>query len=290
MPSLTVLRPGALATVQDLGRPGLAALGVGPSGAFDRRGHLLANRLVGNPADAAGLELLLGGAALRAESPLWMAVTGAWGPVTADGWPVEPHTAVLVPAGAVLEFGAPESGLRYSLAVRGGIDVPPVLGSRSWDTLARLGPSPLTGGQQLPVGGPPHTDVPAVDLVPVGPPPSGTLRLEILPGPRRDWFEDAAWGLLTAAEWRVSARSDRTGVRLEGPELRRSRHEELPSEGMVAGAVQVSPDGIPTVLGVDAPVTGGYPVIAVLALGELDRLAQARPGQRVVLARAFRRG
>ncbi|WP_210507271.1 biotin-dependent carboxyltransferase family protein [Naasia sp. SYSU D00057] len=289
MSAVRVLSPGALALVEDEGRPGWAALGVGPAGAFDRGALRLANRLVGNAESAAGLELLLGGAVLVPDADVWIAVTGAWGAVRAGGAPVEPHTATLLPARSALEFAAPEHGLRYCLALRGGIAVPPVLGSRSRDTLAGLGPAPLAAGDVLPLGPEPATAVPAADLVPVDPPADGPVRLDVLPGPRRDWFTDSAWQALTTATWHVSPRSDRTGVRLEGPALRRTREGELPSEGMVPGAIQVSPDGSPTILGADAPVTGGYPVLGVIASASFDRLAQLRPGQPVLLTpRALR--
>lgn len=288
--TLRVVSTGPLALVEDLGRPGLAHLGVGASGAFDRAALRLANRLVGNPEAAAGLEVLLGGAELVPDTGCWLAVTGAWGEVAFDGTAVEPHTATLLPAGARLVLPPARSGLRYCVAVRGGVDVPAVLGSRSRDTLAALGPPPLASGDVLPIGAPPHEGVPAADLVPVDPPADGTVRLDILPGPRRDWFDATAWEALPTAPWTVSPRSDRTGIRLNGPALARVRMEELPSEGMVPGAIQVSPDGSPTVLGVDAPVTGGYPVIAVVADSSFDRLAQLRPGQRVLLTpRASRR-
>ena len=280
---LTVLSTGPLALVEDLGRSGLASLGVGRSGAFDRTAHRLANRLVGNPEDAAALELLLGGARFTVDGPGWIAVTGAWGPVTANGRPVEPHTATPVQAGDVLEFGSAASGLRYTLAVRGGIAVEQVLGSRSRDTLAALGPAPLVPGDRLPIGPNPRHAVPAVDVVPIEPPPGGDVVLSVSPGPRHDWFESEAIGLLHRSRWIVSSRSDRTGVRLEGPALARSRTGELPSEGMVPGAIQVSPDGAPTILAVDAPVTGGYPVIAVVLPRSVDRLAQVRPGQGILL-------
>lgn len=280
---LTVLTPGPLALVEDLGRPGLASLGVGASGAFDRGAHRLANRLVGNPAGAASIELLLGGAFFSIDRAGWIAVTGAWGPIAAGGRAVEPHTATPVQAGDVLEFGPATSGLRYVLAVRGGIAVEPVLGSRSRDTLAALGPAPVAAGDRLPIGDEPTSPVPAVDLVPIDPPPAGDIVLEVSPGPRRDWFEPDAIEVLHRTRWTVAARSDRTGVRLDGPALARSRTDELPSEGMVPGAIQVSPDGAPTILAVDAPVTGGYPVIAVVLPRSLDRLAQVRPGQGVLL-------
>ncbi len=279
MTQIFLLHSGQLALVQDRGRPGLAHLGVGSAGAMDRASLALANRLVGNDPDAAGLEILLGGLGLEADAPLWFAVTGAWGGVTAGGRPVEPHTATLLQAGERLVFPRAERGIRYYLAVRGGIDLPPVLGSRSRDTLAELGPEPLRSGEVVPVGPEPATPIPPVDVIPVDAPVEGVVVLEVRPGPRLDWFVDESWDALLETEWRVSPRSDRRGVRLEGPALERTDARELPSEGLVPGAIQVSPDGAPTILAADHPVTGGYPVIAVVTDASLDLLAQVRPGQ-----------
>lgn len=291
MSTLRVLDPGALTLVQDLGRPGLAALGVSASGAFDRTAHRLANRLVGNDEGAGALEHLLGGLRLTLPAGTWFAVTGAWGVlrlIDARGRAraVEPHTAVRADTEAELQLGPITRGLRATVAVRGGIAVPAQLGSRSRDTLAALGPAPLVAGDRLPLGPAPAAAVPPADLVPVNPPTDGVVELAVRPGPRHDWFGAAAWHLLLTGEWRASVRSDRTGVRLEGPVLARtpeSQDEELASEGMLRGSIQVSPDGAPTVFGPDHPVTGGYPVIAVVTDASLDLLAQLRPGQPVRL-------
>jgi biotin-dependent carboxylase-like uncharacterized protein len=254
---------------------------MGSAGAMDRAALALADRLVGNDADAAGLEILLGGAEFETDAPLWFAVTGARGSVTAGGRPLEPNTATLLDAGDRLEFAAAERGIRYYLALRGGIDAPRVLGSRSRDTLAGLGPDPLRGGDVLPIGPEPATPIPPVDVVPVDAPPEGTVALGVRPGPRRYWFAEESWHELLHGDWRVSPRSDRSGVRLEGAAIVRTDARELPSEGMVPGAIQVSPDGAATILAADHPVTGGYPVIAVVTDASLDALAQLRPGQPV---------
>ena len=291
MNTARVIEPGPLALVHDLGRPGLATLGVSASGAFDRAAHRLANRLVGNPDDAAAIECLLGGLRLALPPGTWFAVTGAWSTavlVTDDGTrrAVEPHTAMRTDAPAELHLGIVTHGLRTTVALRGGLAVPAVLGSRSRDTLAALGPEPLRGGDVLPIGPEPAAPVPPADLVPIDPPRDGVVELEVRPGPRHDWFTAEAWRLFTAGEFTTSARSDRTGVRLEGHALERVPDlfgVELASEGMLRGSIQVSPDGAPTVLGPDHPVTGGYPVIAVVVDSALDRLAQLRPGQPVRL-------
>jgi biotin-dependent carboxylase-like uncharacterized protein len=279
--ALTVIRSGPLTLVQDRGRPGHAHLGVGTAGAMDRAALALGNRLVGNDADAAGLEILLGDLELESDLPLWLAVTGARGEVVAGGLRVEPNTATLLPAGERLVVPAAERGIRYYLAVRGGLALPRVLGSRSRDTLAGLGPEPLAADDILPIGPEPAAPIPSVDVVPVDPPPPDAVTLLLRPGPRRDWFGAASWESLFEADWTVSPRSDRTGVRLEGPPLERTDARELPSEGMLPGAIQISPDGAPTILAVDHPVTGGYPVIAVVTDASLDALAQLRPGQGV---------
>jgi biotin-dependent carboxylase-like uncharacterized protein len=185
-----------------------------------------------------------------------------------------------------LSIGTAHQGLRFSVALRGGVDVESILGSRSRDTLASLGPAPLSADSALPLGSAVAGPVPSVDLVPGNMPTDGPMELLVRPGPRRDWFTDAAWDHLLESDWRVSPRSDRTGVRLEGSALNRVEDvagRELPSEGMLPGAIQVSPDGAPTVLGPDHPVTGGYPVIAVVIDAGLDRVAQLRPGQLVRL-------
>jgi biotin-dependent carboxylase-like uncharacterized protein len=278
MATLTVLATGPLTTVQDLGRPGFAASGVGPSGAADRSALRLANRLVGNPEGAAGLEVTLGGLRLRPDADVVLALAGARCPVTVDGRPAAHRAALRVPAGAEVALGAPATGLRTCCAVAGGIAVAPVLGSRSTDLLAGLGPPVVRAGDVLPIGGAAGA-APALDLAPGIDPPGGVVTLDAIPGPREGWFAAAALDRLGAATWSVGARSDRVGLRLDGPALRRSITDELPSEGLVRGALQVPPSGRPTLLLADHPVTGGYPVIAVVVDADVDRAAQLRPGQ-----------
>ena len=279
---IRVLRPGPLTTVQDLGRPGLAHLGVGRSGAADRGAARRANALVGNDASAAVLETTLGGLRLRAEADLVLALTGAASAWTVDGVAVWRDVAVGVPAGAEVRIAAPASGVRGYLAARGGIDVAPWQGSRSRDTLSGLGPEPLRAGDLLPVG--PRSSAafpPAVaDPAPVLPDPVGVVTLPAVPGPRLDHLVAPAelWG----AVWTIGRQADRVGLRLEGPSPSRARTDELPSEGCLPGAVQLTPDG-PVLLLADAPVTGGYPVVAVLTAAALDLAAQLRPGQRLRL-------
>jgi biotin-dependent carboxylase-like uncharacterized protein len=267
---IEVLNAGPLTTVQDQGRAGYAALGVPRSGAFDRSAAALANRLVGNPASAALFEVTLGGLELRCVDAVTLAVAGA-----ACGG-IDHATPVSVPAGAVVRLGVPARGLRSYLAVRGGVLAEPVLGSRSTDLLSGLGPPRVRAGDEFVVGAQPGDPVSSSDAATV---PS---LLRVLPGPRLDWFAESAFDQLCLTPWQVRSDSDRVGVRLDGPALVRIERGELPSEATRRGAVQVPPDGLPIILGPDAPVTGGYPVIAILA--DLDAAAQLRPGDTVLLS------
>ncbi len=279
--AFTVLDAGPLTLIQDRGRPGHSAIGVGTSGALDRAASALANRLLGNPLDAATLEVTVGGLTLRCERAAWIAVTGADGEVTLNGEAIELDAAIAVPAGATLHLPIARAGLRYYLAARGGFDADSELGSRSRDTLSGLGQRPLVPGDRLEIGGEPVEPIPTVPMNPAWPPTLETVTVRLHPGPRSDWMEpDALLGLYEQV-WRVSPQSNRIGARLEGTPLERRRNDELPSEGMVAGGLQLPPNGLPTVLLADHPVTGGYPVIAVVADADLDRFAQLRPGQGV---------
>lgn len=280
--SLDILRTGPLALIEDRGRPGLAHVGVSDSGAADRRSHQLANRLVGNPGDRATIEVTLGGLAIRVRGgSVAVAVTGADANPSVDGVPFGINSIQHVHDGQVLSLGVPHAGLRSYLAVRGGVDAEVVLGSRSYDVLAQIGPTPLQAGDVLRVGE--HSDdVPAVDQAPVAAIVDGVLELSVVPGPRDDWFTDP--DVLIHTDWLMTDHSDRVGMRLIGTPLEhRTPHRQLASEGAARGAIQVPPNGSPVILGPDHPVTGGYPVIGVLIDDDADRMAQARPGQTVRL-------
>lgn len=282
--ALVVVSPGPQSLVQDVGRPGLLDLGVSASGALDRGAARRANRLVGNPRGAAVVEALLGGLRVRAVTDLVVAVTGAEGPVTrytgADQVAAPREAPFRLAAGEELVLGAPVRGARSYLAVRGGIDVPAVLGSRSTDLLSGLGPAPLVQGQTLQVGAPPGEAVASRPEVPdrAAGPGTGPVTVDVVPGPRADWFTADAVGVLCGQVWSVGDDSNRVGLRLEGAPLRRATTSELPSEGVVAGSVQVPSSGLPVVLLADHPVSGGYPVVGVVRDAHLDRLAQLRPG------------
>lgn len=284
--TLVVESPGLLTLLQDLGRPGLGHLGVSPSGAFDRSALRQLNLLLGNNLGAAALEVLGGGLVLRAETPALVAVTGGASRITVDGDPAAYGRAIPLHTGQRLALGAPTAGLRAYVGVAGGFVTADELGSRSTDTLAGLGPPPMKAGDRLETGPPSHPpdleDAPALGR-------TGDLTLDVALGPRDDWFTAAAVRRLLESAWQVSPASDRVGVRLTGPALERSRTDELPSEPCIRGSVQVSTDGQPIVFGPDHPVTGGYPVIAVVLDRHTDRLAQATPGQVVRFSRVSMR-
>ncbi len=288
-----VAAAGPLTLVQDLGRPGAAAMGLSPSGALDRRSLLLANRLLRNAAGAAGLEILLGGLRLDITAGAWLAVTGARGPVLLNGEPCPMNRAQFASAGSVLEFHLPDAGLRYYLGISGGLAAPLLSGSASSDLLSGMGPGPLRVDDVLskhPVGTAVEAGAAGATAAAAGPPtvkdppPAGqTLALRITDGPRKNMFASSAWRLLTGQEWEVSPESNRIGARLLGTPLaqREDAQAQLPSEGMVTGALQVPPSGLPTIFLADHPVTGGYPVIAVVRRSDLDTVGQARPGQKI---------
>lgn len=280
MSALEVLRPGPLALLQDVGRSGLAALGITASGAFDRRAFRAGAALVGNdPAGSdAAIEVTLGGLVVRAVGgPVQVALTGAPVPTTVGGLVAPFGRAFALADGDELALGMPPRGVRSYFSVRGGLLAEPEFGSRSRDLLAQLGPPPLKAGDVVEVGPAPEWQ-PAAD---------GTLEpdfpavLDVLPGPRFDWLADPA---ALARVWEVSPQSDRVGVRLLGEPLAWASARvgtELPSEPVVRGGIQVPPGGLPVLFGPDHPTTGGYPVVGVIA--DPDLLAQLRPGDRIAL-------
>lgn len=275
MTTVEILRTGAATTVQDLGRPGLAALGIGRSGAADQGAAALANRLVGNSPASAVLETVLGGLCLRPDRPIVVAAAGTSAGLLVGGRHQSGHAPVLVPANRTIEIEAPRVGLRTYLAVAGGFIPRSVLGSRSCDTLAGIGPEPLQAGQVLHIGA--AIGSPGVAVVWPGLPAS-PVTLDVSPGPRADWFDIKT---LTAPSWEVAAELDRIGSRLTGGTVERVVSAELPSEGVVRGAVQIPPDGRPVLFGADHPTTGGYPVIAILTDRSADIAAQLKPGTTV---------
>jgi KipI family sensor histidine kinase inhibitor len=289
--ALVIERPGFYATIQDAGRPGFGHLGVGRSGALDAEALAEANWLTGNPPGAAGIEIAPGGFACRATSDLVLAVTGAAVPLAIsapdhgeDPRPAPLRTPFLLRAGERLSFGPPRAGFRSYLAVRGGVAVPPVLGSRSTDTLSALGPLPLRGGMVVPIGAAPTGEVWYADGPAAEPELAQPAVLPVALGPHDDLFSPAAVERLFASTWTVDTAADRVGLRLSGSAgaLPVADAGELPSEGMVSGSIQVPPSGNPILFLNDHPVTGGYPVIGVVAADALRLTAQLAPGDRIV--------
>ncbi len=276
-----MVRSGALTTIQDAGRPGLAHLGVPRSGALDRSAHSLANRLVGNDESSAVLETTVDGVTLVLETDAVVAVSGALAAVSVNGRPAGWSLPVYVRAGQTLAVGAARRGARSYVAFSGGLVVAPVLGSASTDLLSGLGPAPVAAGDVLALG--PHpVAVPALDMAPY-PLPSDPVELTVHAGPRYDWLAPDGVATIETGTWEVSSSSNRIALRLEGPAVGRSCLEELPSEGLVLGAIQSLPDGGLVVFLADHPTTGGYPVVGVVDPDSLGACAQARPGTAVKL-------
>jgi KipI family sensor histidine kinase inhibitor len=277
-PGIKIAEPGLLATVQDTGRVGHKHQGVARSGAFDQEALRIGNRLLGNDPRDAAFEVTMGGFRATAERDCWFAVTGAQGRMLLGGEEIDGYVAHPWRAGTELQLDWFTRGARAYLAVRGGLLATEVLGSPASDTLAGIGYPPLVAGDQLGIGEEPAAGIPGIEATVWGAPPEGVLDLELEAGPRTDWFTQDALETLFNSVWTVSINANRVGVRLDGPELVRARQGELASEGMLAGALQVPPDGRPVILGPDGPVTGGYPVIATLNERSLSTVAQARPG------------
>ncbi len=281
---VSVVSPGAQSLIQDLGRFGYADLGVSEAGALDAPAMTAANRLAGNRPNDAVVETAMGGLTIKAHGDQVVAVTGASSSLTIKGTantrsaPLETPFALL--DGEQLTIGPARRGLRNYVAIRGGIDVPEVLGSRATDTMSGLGPEPLAAGSFIPVAEAPPTSVVA-HPGPAADEPSadeGPVTVDIVPGPRDDWFDQAAFESLCNQDWGVTPKSNRVGLRLDGTPLERAASGELPSEGTVAGSIQMPPSGLPVLFLADHPVTGGYPVIAVVTHRDLGKVAQIPPG------------
>ncbi len=268
--TLVVEDAGLCSLLVDGGRPHLRHRGVPLGGAADRWSWQLGNALVGNPPDATALEVTLVGPALRAEQPVAVAVCGAEFVMSVDGEPRPAGAAFPLLPGEVLRIGPALRGARAYVCVAGGFLVPPLLGSRSsFEPLAASThlpcPAARIGRRCLPLQACPLPDAAAA------------IVLRVVDGPQRAWFPDESF---FQQEYEVLPASNRMGVRLRGQPLAR-RPGEMLSEPVAPGAVQVTHDGQPIVLGVDGQTIGGYPKIAHVIQADLDRLAQLRPGQRV---------
>ena len=288
--TIEILKPGLLTTLQDAGRPGSAHLGIGRAGAFDEPALRIANALCGNPHDACALEITLLGPTLRFDADAWIAVAGAPLPLRVDGIERPKWAPVCVPAGATLELGAMRSGCRSCLAVRGGFDIAPVLGSRSTDVSAGLGPNggrPLRGGDKLNAGRAPAPsfDPRSLPKWRLDPrpwfPDDSSKPLRLLPGHHLDQLTTTSRNSLFSDNFVVHADSNRVGVRLAGPTLAWKSPIEMISESCVPGLLQLPPSGQPIAFGPECPVSGGYPRIGQIAAVDIPRLAQRRPGDAV---------
>ena len=278
--SIHVRRPGLLTTVQDLGRWGHQATGGPVAGPMDTFSHRLANLLVGNPSDAATLEITLLGPELEFEVAAMAAVCGADFDVAIDGQAMGVGVSMPVPAGARMHFGRRRAGARAYLAGAGGLLIAPVLGSRATHLVSSMGGvdgRALVAGDRLPIRATPS---PATTRRGSGVtlPASGRARLRLLPGPQADWFEPSALTLLTSVSFRVSPRSNRMGYRLEGPPLSRRRTHEPISEPLAFGALQVPAAGEPILLMADRQTAGGYPKIGNVIAADLPLAGQLAPG------------
>ena len=282
--NLVVRRCGPMLTIQDRGRRGRAHEGIARAGAFDHRAASLANRLLGNDPDSAVLEVLLGSCAFDVTDPTTASITGAILPLLVNGIDASQNHVLELRPGDLLELGMPTDGLRAYLALRGGVDCPIVLGTRSYDSLGKIGPPPLSGGDIVRAGPSSRGEV-WFEPVPVRPRPA-LPTIDIVEGPRYDWLSAQARVDLTQERWTVDPASDRIGVRLRGEVLTRAAEyesRELATEAMIPGAIQLPANGQPIVLGPDCGTTGGYPVVAVVRERSMSDLAQLRPGQHVRL-------
>jgi antagonist of KipI len=282
--NLLVQDAGPLTTVQDLGRMGQLRVGLPRSGPMDREAFVLANRLVGNDDNAAGLECTLMGPRLEFADARWVAVTGAEMLVTLDGEEMPRWQSFRVPAGGVLRMGAARTGVRAYFAVAGGIATPPALGSRS--TYVRGG-----------LGGIDGRAIRKRDTLPLGPAPAGgtarRVRAEMVPvhgdepsidailGPQDDRFSAAGIAALFEGPYEMLPQSDRMGARFKGPRIEHTRGHDIISDGIALGAIQVIGDGQPIVLLVDRQTAGGYTKIGAVCSYEIGRVGQLKPGQRL---------
>lgn len=284
---LIVVDPGPLTTVQDLGRPGYQRLGIPPSGPLDRAAFVLANRLVGNPDAAAGLELTFRGPRLEVRRDCVAAVTGADMAMTVNGRPAPPWTAVRLHPGDVVAFGVAAAGSRAYLAVAGGLDVPPVLGSRATYLRGRLGGvegRALEKGDALVVG-PPARALETLAGRAVAerhrPAYGAAVECRVVLGPQEDRFTPEGVAAFLEGPYEVTLQTDRMGYRLKGPVIAHARGHDIISDGIPLGGIQVAGEGQPIVLLVDRQTTGGYTKIATVISADIGRIGQARSGNRV---------
>lgn len=286
MELIEVLEPGLLTTVQDLGRYGYQRYGVPVSGALDPFALRIANLLVANDEQEAGLEMTLVGPHLLFLADAIIAIAGADLAPELNGHPVPMWRAIVAPRGSVLSFGGAREGVRSYLAIAGGLDVPPVLGSRSTHVRGRFGGlegRPLRKGDRLhgkalAAGSPLVGRVLPAELVPRY---SHEHTIRVILGPQDDAFTERGIRTFLSAPYIVTPESDRMGYRLEGPRIEHKAGADIVSDGIPLGAIQVTGDGMPIVLLADRGTTGGYTKIATVISVDIPELAQAAPEDRV---------
>ena len=276
--ALTVVKPGMLTTVQDLGRRGYQGLGVPVSGPMDPYSHRLANQILGNDPAAAALEITLLGPELLAQGDLTCATAGADISVTVNDKPAPMNQPFRVPSGARLRWGTRLAGARMTLAVRGGFALPATLGSRATHLASRMGPfggRALRAGDVLPIGDENGARALAGHPLEI---PEGGAHVRILPAVHRERFTDDAWGLLVHARFTVNPQSNRMGYRLDGPLLEHANGADILSEAMPCGAIQVPASGQPILLLAERATTGGYATIGNVITADLPIAGQLAPG------------
>ena len=280
---IRIADPGPQTTVQDLGRVGQLRHGIPPSGPVDVRAFVIANRLVGNADGAAGLECTLVGPRFTVEGACAIAVTGAAAPVTVNGAPAEPWTTLVLSPGDAVRVGAARTGVRVYVAFSGGLDVPPVLGSRATYLRGRLGGVEGRSLKRddvlrlLPAPMPMVRALPAAEIPPIEAEPE----IRVVLGPEADRFTAAGIAAFLGGTYEMLPQSDRMGARLTGPRIAHARGHDIISDGIALGSIQVPGDGQPIVLLMDRQSTGGYTKIATVGSFDIGRIGQVKPGQRV---------
>jgi biotin-dependent carboxylase-like uncharacterized protein len=280
---IRIADPGPQTTVQDLGRPGQLRYGIPPSGPVDVRSLVIANRLVGNPDNAAGLECTLMGPRFTVDVACAIAVTGAEAPVTINGQPAAAWTTLPLAPGDTVRVAAARAGVRVYVAFSGGLDVPPALGSRSTylrgrlggvegralkrDDLLRLFPAPRPVVRRVA-----EADRPEFETEP---------EIRVVLGPQAERFTAAGIAALLGHPYEMLPQSDRMGARLTGPRIAHARGHDIISDGIALGSIQVPGDGQPIVLLVDRQSTGGYTKVATVGSFDIGRIGQVKPGQRL---------
>jgi antagonist of KipI len=294
--ALTVIRPGMLTTIQDLGRWGFQTNGVPVAGPMDEYSHILANGLVGNDPSAGALEITLIGPELRTNADLVCAVAGARFELTTGERRLPMHHTFVLHAGEHLRFGARTAGARATLALRGGIAVKPVFGSRATSLVSRMGPfdgRPLRAGDVLPIGDVATTSTPGVGAIGAAAPlpmPAGGAQLRVMRGPHERLFTPAAYDTLFTARFVITPNSNRMGYRLEGRPLAHVDRADILSDATAIGSIQVPASGQPILLMADRQTTGGYPKIATVIGADLPLAGQLAPGDWIEFRPCTREG